>query len=89
MTNSDVKQNIVSISYYHNRYIHCSALYICEVILSSNNFSKKTKGKVRNIYFELKELSEPWGYWENRTSPDFNMLSEIKNLLNSIYRLVE
>lgn len=89
MTSSDVKQKIDSISYYQNRYFHCGALKICEDILSSNNFSKKVQTDIRNIYLELKKLSEPWGYWEKRTSPDLGMLNSITDCLNSIYRLME
>jgi hypothetical protein len=89
MTSSDVKQKIDSISYPQNRYFHCGALKICEDILSSKNFSKKVQTDVRDIYLELKKLREPWGDWDNRTSPDFGMLNSITNYLNSIYRLME
>lgn len=89
MTSSDVKQKIDSISYPQNRYFHCGALKICEDILSSKNFSKEVQTEIRNIYLELKKLSEPWGYWDNRTSPDFHMFNSIMDSLNSIYELME
>ncbi|KDN56705.1 hypothetical protein [Flavobacterium seoulense] len=88
MTCSDVKQKIDSITYTQNRYFHSGALNICEAILSSKNFSKKVQTDIRNIYLELKTLSEPWGYWEKRNSPDSYMFNRIVDCLDSIYELM-
>lgn len=89
MTSSDVKKKIVSISYYENGYFHCGASKICEDILSSKNFSKKVKTDIRNIYLELKKLSEPWGYWGKSNSPDSYMFNRIVEFLDSIFELME
>lgn len=89
MTKSDVKQKIDSINYYHNRYIHNGACNLCISILKSKKFSNKIKREVKKIELELQELEEPWSYWNNRSSPDFNVLNNISEYLNSIYELME
>ncbi|PKB18320.1 hypothetical protein [Flavobacterium sp. 5] len=88
MTHSEVQKKIESISYPENRYVHCGALNICDVILKSNNFSAEIKLEVKMLKLELKEYSEPWVGWE-RTSLDYNMLRDIQDCLNSIYELME
>lgn len=89
MTNSEVRQKIDNINYYHNRYIHNGACVLCISILNSKNFSNKIKREVKKIELELRELKEPWSSYKNTTAPDFNILDSINNCLISIYALME
>lgn len=89
MTSNDVMRKIDVILKYENRYIHNSACNLCKEIIKSKSFSKKVNNQILKIKTELENLSEPWGYGNNTSSPDMVAFNDIQCCLNNIYQLME